>query len=102
MGNHSCVFVRGQLQTGCFKGGLISQKEPYSMISPIESFGDYLLFRCQVCKTIFDCAAEISKGDRLAIRRDGTGPVNRDFVTIRLRCPRCSEESTYRLGLLEM
>ena len=67
------------------------------MIHPIESTGEFLLFRCHICKTIFDCVAEVSKGNQLAPKPDGTGPVNRDFICIHLRCPRCLEKRVFKL-----
>jgi hypothetical protein len=71
------------------------------MISPIESFGEFMLFRCQVCKTIFNCAAEVSKGNRLITKPDGTDPVRSNFVSIHMKCPRCLEKRVYRLWLSE-
>jgi uncharacterized C2H2 Zn-finger protein len=71
------------------------------MISPIESFGEFMLFRCQVCKTIFNCAAEVSKGNRLITKPDSTGQVDSNFINIHLKCPRCFEKRTYKLWLLE-
>lgn len=71
------------------------------MISPIESLGEFMLFRCQVCKAIFDCAAEVSKGNRLPIKPDSTGPVRSNFVSIHLKCPRCLEKRVFKLWLSE-
>ncbi len=71
------------------------------MIRPVESTGEFLLLRCQVCKTIFDGATHVSRGDPLTIKPDGTGPVNRDFICIHLRCPRCFEKKVFKLWLFE-
>jgi hypothetical protein len=86
---------------GILGGASIPKKEPFSMITPIESLGENMLFRCRACKTIIDHAAEVSRGNRLTVKPDGTGPVNRNFMNIHLKCPRCNEERTYKLWLLE-
>lgn len=71
------------------------------MICPIESLGEFMLFRCRVCKTIFDCVANVSKGNQLTAELEGIGPVDRNFISIHLKCPRCSEVKVYYLWLLE-
>jgi hypothetical protein len=87
---------------GIFLGGAsIPKKEPFSMITAIENLGENMLFRCRACKTIIDHAFAVSRGNRLTVKPDGTGPVNRNFMNIHLKCPRCNEERTYKLWLFK-
>jgi len=58
------------------------------MISPIESLGEFMLFRCQVCKAIIDCSEEITKEGRLVTRPYAKGPLRCDFISIHPKCPR--------------
>jgi len=59
------------------------------MIRPFESLGEFMLFRCKVCKAIIDYAEEVSKGTWPVTRPDATGPLHSDFISIHLKCPRC-------------
>jgi hypothetical protein len=94
-------YARDNLQTGHLGGASILKKEPFYMIHPIESLGEKMLFRCRACKTIIDHAVAVSRGDRLTPKPDGKGPVDRNFINIHLKCPRCNEERKYKLWLLE-
>jgi hypothetical protein len=71
------------------------------MITAVENLGENMLFRCRACKTIIDHAFAVSRGNRLTVKPDGTGPVNRNFINIHLKCPRCNEERTYKLWLFK-
>jgi len=71
------------------------------MIRPMDSLGEFLMFRCQVCQAIFDCAADISRGKQPVARSDGAGPDGGSVIDIHLKCPRCLERRTYKLRIRE-
>ena len=70
------------------------------MIRPVDKFGVYLEFRCQMCLATFDHALAVVN-EKAPADPAGDGNLRRcSILSIQLQCPRCREKTIYKLKIL--